>query len=209
MDVAPIEGISLPIFNPLFGFNSITAPGLSVETADITEGNWLYGRKVVKRAQVDAMTLTRGVTFYDSDFWRWITAAVTGNTMNFRMNLLPDLPIGGVSPRRKLLLIHFFARNPGINAVAASIGGYVAATAGGGSFNAVAAASAATLASFGFGAIGPFQLAARMPAKAWLLHGCIPTRFKSGGDFDASSGEVSVAELEVAPEMIEEISLSS
>ena len=56
---------------------------------------------------------------------------------------------------------------------------------------------------------GPFEFTPRLPAKAWLLHDCIPTRFKSGSDFDAASGDVSIAEIEFAPEMFEEISLTS
>jgi hypothetical protein len=57
--------------------------------------------------------------------------------------------------------------------------------------------------------VGPFEFIERVPAKAWFLHECVPTRFKSGGDFDARSGEISIAELDLIPEMIEEISLAS
>lgn len=211
MDVHPIEGIGLPIFNPLAGFNSITAPALSMEMTDVTEGNWPYRRKVVKGVDIDSMVLTRGVTFFDSDFWRWTLAAVTGNTENFRIGLLPFLPIGGPSPRRKLVLVHFFTHSP--------IGGLIQ--------NAVSLLTAGRVEPDSWAihtknpftgkkktrpsrvGIGPFEFIERVPAKAWLLHGCIPTRFKSGSDFDAASSEISIAELEIAPEMIEEISLAS
>jgi len=48
-----------------------------------------------------------------------------------------------------------------------------------------------------------------LPAKAWLLWDCIPTRYKAGSDFDAQSGQVSIAELEVQPWAFTEITLGS
>jgi hypothetical protein len=211
MDVHPIKGIGLPIFNPLAGFSSITAPGLSMEMSDVTEGNWPYRRKVVKGVDVDSMTLTRGVTFFDSDFWRWTLAAVTGNTENFRIGLLPFLPIGGPSPRRKLVLVHFFTHSPveGLFDAATSLatGGFVEEAPI--SVRSVNPFTGKVRKRPGRVGVGPFEFIERLPAKAWLLHGCIPTRFKSGSDFDARSSEISIAELEVAPEMIEEISLAS
>jgi phage tail-like protein len=46
-----------------------------------------------------------------------------------------------------------------------------------------------------------------VPAKAWLLKGCIPIRYKSGSDFDALGGEISIAELTLRPTLINEFSL--
>ena len=48
-----------------------------------------------------------------------------------------------------------------------------------------------------------------MPARAFLLKDCIPTRYKMGSDFDATSGQVSIAELEIHPHYIEEIALAA
>lgn len=53
------------------------------------------------------------------------------------------------------------------------------------------------------GAYGMF----RALGKGFILHNCIPTRYKAGTDLDATSGEVSVAELEVQPEYVTEFSL--
>jgi len=56
----------------------------------------------------------------------------------------------------------------------------------------------------------PFEAwegAAKVPGKAWLLWDVIPTRYKMASDFDAKSGEVSIAELEVQPFAIEEFCL--
>ena len=55
--------------------------------------------------------------------------------------------------------------------------------------------------------LGPFQFAMRIPGRAWLLNNCTPVRYRAGNDFDASSGQVSLQELEVQPESIEEFSL--
>lgn len=221
MDVAPIEGASLPIFNPLIGFSTITAPGMTFETFDITEGNALYRKKVIKKADVDPMTLTRGVTFFDSDFYKWSLAGLSGDPSRFQgsvasaFNNYKSLSIGGVTPRRNLLLIHFFGRYPGLlpaaavtaaNAGAAAAAGDIPSLSAGNISAASSVAAASALGNIGY---GPTEFAPRIPAKAWMLYDCIPTRFKSGSDFDAKSGEISVAELEIQPEKIDEISLSS
>ena len=46
-----------------------------------------------------------------------------------------------------------------------------------------------------------------LPGKAWLLWDCLPTRYKAASDFDASGSEVSIAELEVQPHAITEMTL--
>jgi hypothetical protein len=216
MDAGPSEAFSLPLFTPIFGFSTITSPEISVETRDINEGNWPYTKKVVCRASVGNIVLTRGITFADADFWRWIIAAIEGSTGGIAVGGTGLLNIGGPTYRRRMLLIHFFARNPfgtpeaaiaatalglaGIEAVAPSVFG----VAGAGT-NVVFAA----LQGLGAPAPGPFEFAARVPAKAYMLYGCIPVRYKTGTDFDASSGAVSIAELEMAVEAIEEYSLTS
>lgn len=210
-DVAPIEGFALPIFNPLAGFASITAPGMTFETYDVTEGNWFFRKKVIKKADIDPITLTRGVTFWDSDFWRWSVAAITGDPSNFQTRI-PKLSIGGVTPRRDLLLIQFFPRYPGAIASGIATGGIMAGgVASAGTFGAIGAATATVGAALNatIGGIGPYEFAPRIPAKAWMLRDCIPTRFKAAGDFDAKSAEVSMAEIEIQPEMFEELSLAS
>lgn len=212
-DVAPIEGISVPIFNPLSGFASITAPGLTFETYDVSEANSYFRKKVIKKADVEPITLTRGVTFFDSDFWRWSIAGLTGDPAGFQIrSLFNTLSIGGPTPRRNLILIQFFARNP----LSASVGGALAAanagiiTANLPPLGAAIVGGVAALGAVGFNAsFGPFEFTPRLPAKAWILHDCIPIRYKAGSDFDARSGEVSIAELEFQPEMIEELSLAS
>jgi hypothetical protein len=51
--------------------------------------------------------------------------------------------------------------------------------------------------------------AAFVPGRVWVLWSCLPTRYKAGTDFDASSAEVSMMELELQPHAIEEIVLGA
>ena len=240
MDIGPMEALSLPIFTPLFGFSSITAPEITVETQDIVEGNWLYSTKVVKRASVGTFSCTRGATFFDSDFYRWVQAAVHGDTEFFQskgygaaiglataqgvasaaagtavgaLGGLFGFPrIGGPSYRRDLLLVQTFARSQGT-----ALGGSEAlseinsqiANLGIGLVSLVATGSIATGLANGAAAFAGEGAFAGIPARAWMLRGCIPTRYKASADFDATSSEVSMMELDFEVDHFEEISLSA
>jgi hypothetical protein len=163
------------------------------------------------------MVLTRGATFYDSDFWRWMMAGLTGDVTGIRFALpLPGINVGGYTPRRMLMLVQFFTRSP-VNI--GEVGGALveagllmtgAAFSGGSMVNNLLEAAVVGTASALISAAAPgaFEFAARIPARAWLLHQCMPARYKVGGDFDAMSSAVSIMELELAVEMVEEISLA-
>lgn len=214
MDVAPIEPLALPIFTPIAGFSGITMPELTMEVMDITEGNSLFRKKVVKKADIGSITLSRGSTFWDADFWRWTMAALRGNTQGFSVGAsLGVAGVGGVTPRRDLLLVHYFRRTPmglmATTAVGASLNVALAGAAALGGGSRLGAAQAAALVGLAVSPLGPFEVYPKVPARAWLLKGCIPTRYKPGTDFDATSGQVSIMELDVAPEGMEEISLTA
>lgn len=177
MDVGAIGALALPVFNPALGFASISAPEISLDEHPIREANWYFDRKVVQRGNINAFTARRGVSFYDSDFYRWTMAGLTGNT---------SFSIGGATYRRDFVLIHFFARNPIVDPTSG-----VSAPLIGGSLS-----------------FGPFEFAVRVPAKAYMLRGCVPGRWRSGNDFDALDGSVSIAELDFHCEMVEEVSLA-
>lgn len=167
LDASGVAGnILFSVFDPTLGFSSITAPEITVNLREIKPGNWEYNRKVVKSASVSPITLARGVNFYDSDFYNWITNAILGHQ-----------PV-----RRDLALVHFMGWRP-IRQLA------------------------------GPGATGPeagvTSLVERIPGRAWILKDCIPTRYKSGSDFDASSGAVSIQELEIQPEYVHELTIST
>jgi phage tail-like protein len=51
------------------------------------------------------------------------------------------------------------------------------------------------------------DLVTRVPARAWVLRECIPVRYKAGTDFDALGGDISIAELTLRPNQVDEISL--
>jgi hypothetical protein len=59
----------------------------------------------------------------------------------------------------------------------------------------------------GIGNSGQGEFAARIPGRAWILYKCIPTKYKAGSDFDASSGDISIQECELQPHDICELSI--
>lgn len=226
-DVAPIDQFGLPLFLPIFGFSSITAPELNLEVQTITEGNWFYPRKVITGGSVSPVTLTRGVYFLDAEFWRWIHAGLHGDPQLSNLTQADGVTLGGIpgpTPRRSMVLIHFFSRSPFLdqtaNAVAAGVGlaavGALGVTLGeGAGFNTAfaggAASAAATASVGGFLAASALSatLAIRIPAKAYLLNGCLPIRYKAASDFDAASSAISIQELEMDVEDFEELSLAA
>lgn len=195
LDVSPTLEPPFFVFLPILGFQSITAPELTLETQDIVVGNSLFRKHKVIRAEVPPITLIRGAQFFDADYWRWIYMAAAGKS----------------SLRRDLLLIHYMGYSvfsslgftAGIAAAEASLTliGQMGLAASAGVVAAQAAAAA-------FGS-GVFKESSRIPGRAWMLRHCLPTRYKVGSDFDAASGEVSLMELDVQPEYWEEISLAS
>lgn len=48
-----------------------------------------------------------------------------------------------------------------------------------------------------------------LAAKAWLLHGCIPTACTVWPELDASSNEIAIAEMTVQPAYVEELDVST
>lgn len=213
VDVAPIETISAPLFLPIAGFHGISMPEISLETQDIASANSYFHKKVVKKGDVSSITLQRGARFFDSDFYNWTMTALSGDTANPAVNFRAGVAsliggIGGPTPRRNLLLVHFFRNFPIPLGPIPTDGARVAAT--------VAAAAGTAALATAFGGVSSALFAAgsfvdsvpKLPARAWLLNGCLPTRYKPGSDFDASSGQISMMELEVAIESMEEISLA-
>lgn len=240
MDVAPIEALALPVLSPIFGFNSISAPEITAETTEIDESTLDYTRKVVTGATVGSITMTRGATFFDSDFWRWVHAAVSGDVDNFQSRgfgvsttlalgaeggpggiaantlgaaagLFGAPRIGGPSPRRDMVLIQHFlhtgldqAVGRGLSATLEQTLGNLSVSPATGFFS--VAGNVATGGSPGVTKVG--AEIGRLPARAWVLKGCIPTRYKVGSDFDATSGQVSMMELEMEVEIVDEVSLA-
>jgi hypothetical protein len=213
VDVAHIEALAAPVFLPIAGFHSISMPELTADVHDIRPALGFFHAKVVKGGDVGNITLTRGARFFDSDFWNWIMTALTGNTAtpaaNFRTGPRGAGSIGGPSPRRDLLLVHFFRNFPLPLGPLPTEAARVAASV-------TAGAATAGLAGVFAGAKGALFAAGafvdgipKLPARAWYLGGCVPVRYKPGSDFDATSGQVSMMELEIAIETLEEIGLAA
>jgi phage tail-like protein len=219
-DIGPLNTFSLPVLTPVFGFSQITSPEITVEIEQFKEGNWMFDRKVVKSASMTPMTLSRGVTLFESDFSNWMKAALYGDTQQFS-SVVPLLNVGGPTYRRTLMLIHFFQRTVsdppkgGDDNNATVAGDAERAALLGLGVSASDVVAGLTLGGLLFGLtrglnslLGtPFEFAARIPARAYILYGCIPSRYKAGSDFDATAGDISIQELELQVEMMEQISL--
>lgn len=212
-----MSGAAIPIFTPLAGFSNITHPELELEQETIKEANWYFKNKVTKSGDVSNIILKKGASFSNADFYRWIKAAQTGNTAIEGLGSSQiGLQVGGPSPRRTLVLVQFFPQSPipfrdgkaveiigDIEGALAAIGPAALGGVGSG-----ASAAAATALSIGAGKLlGGLEFALRIPAKAWILTGCMPLRYGVSGDFDANDGSISISELEISVEIMEEISL--
>ncbi len=208
---------SLPIFTPLFGFSSISAPKIQAEIESFRDGTYNYPRHVVKGGQIPPITFTRAASLYDSDFYDWIYQAIEGQTVAKSLAGRVGGVLGQASGRvrRSLLIFHFSRINlaGGINqggAAGSILSGFQAAILGAGAGLSIGGAVGAGIAGAAAGALGfsagPFEFATWMPARAWVLHDCLPSEYVSGSDFDATSGEVSTMSITVMPEWIEEFS---
>ncbi len=168
------------VFSPVAGFSSISSPEFTMETEEIQEGVSLFKHDIKGKVSVSPVSLSRGVAVDDSEFWRWfVSSAMRTDPAN--------AGIGVTGERRTLLLIQF--TNYGVGAID-GVSGF---------------ASALNLASGGF--IPNFEGFAKVPGKAWILSGCLPTRYKATSDLDGASSDISIAEIEVKPHLIEELTL--
>lgn len=73
---------------PLYGFNTVTHPEISVETEEITQMNSPWKVRSFAGADVGAITLSRGVRFYDSSMYSWIDRYIEGTDVGQRNLLL-------------------------------------------------------------------------------------------------------------------------
>jgi hypothetical protein len=176
------------------------------------DGTFIYPRHVLKGAAVGSITFMRAASLYDSDFYDWIYLAIHGQTQ--------DGSIRDV--RRTLVILQFGRQNASklddtrdILTATSFFSGLAGAAVAGGLGPVAATIGATGLAGVGLNALssalglalGPFSYAARIPARAWILHNCIPVGYVSNSDFDASNAEISLMQLEVQPEYVEELSM--
>lgn len=200
---------------PSAGFSSVTGPELTIGTEEITEGVDPFVHKVYNKASVNTITLQRGTSMFNSDFWRWITACLAGNkpydgNMLQFLGKIATLQAPEVSAkRRNLIIMHLSGMSveglakeimSGSGGVLDKIGATLIGSVGG----------AAVIASDLIGTMtgGLLNLGiSSVPGKVYMLFDALPTRYKPASDFDATSSEVSFEELDLEYHRFEEFSL--
>lgn len=210
--------LSVPPFVmwPQAGFSAITMPEMTVETEEIVEGTSPFKRHAVGKASVGPITLSRGSTVFNTDFWRWIIACLKGtpNKTDSMFEFVSELAKSAVfgsypvpGKRRNLILIQL----SGISAdgltdslTKGDVTDKIKATAAMPAAGIQAGIDAIKSATQGYVDFGISSI----PIKAWMLIDAIPTRYKPGSDFDATASEVSIQELEIQCERFEEFGLT-
>ena len=192
-----------PPFNPPFvlmptaGFSSITAPEVDIQTEEITEGTSDYIYKVLKKASTSNVTLMKGVSMFNSDFWRWIVGALGGKREESIGLSLTGAPVAPAR-RTNLLLI----QSSGL-----SVEGIMSILEHGSPLEKVKAtalmpaagitgAVSAAVSTLSQGVTDLNMLA--VPGRAYMLFDCLPVRYKAAGDFDANSVGISLEELDLS-----------
>lgn len=61
------------------GFQACTTPSATVDVAPYREGHYVYTRKFPGIPTMEPLTLSRGVTFKDTQFWHWLQDVIEGN----------------------------------------------------------------------------------------------------------------------------------
>ena len=166
------------VFNISFGFRFCSAPEITLDAKEVKEGSYEYKKSVVHGATVSPIVLHQGAQMFNSDFYDWVKTAVKGTR----------------SYRRNLMLIHFTEVSPfaGGNVGLGSSSGFGLQGLAGGLINSVLPLN---------------ELISRVPGRAWMLNGCVPTHYKAGSDFDPLSADISIMELTLQPQSIDEFSL--
>jgi phage tail-like protein len=218
LDVDWNFGIPPFVLFPSVGFTSITMPEMTVETESIREGTDNFMHHVLTKASTNTITLTKGVTPFNSDFWRWTVACLKGTPTDPSANLLsyladlgkmvlfqgaPDIP----GKRRNLILLHATGISPAGLVQSMESGKPDDLFKGAGLFPAAgvtAIAEGLSTLTQGMIDVGITSI----PGKVYMLFDCMPTRYKPGSDFDANTTAVSIEELDIAYHHFEEFSLT-
>lgn len=219
LDISP--SISIPPFVlwPSAAFTSVSAPEITAAVEDIQEGTSDFVHHVLSKASVNTITLNKGVSALNSDFWRWMVGAIRGNptagtdALSVAKTVLPFIGSTPKIPakRRNLLLMHFAPfdveglisdlENPQNNAMSRIAGAGLLAVGG----NVQALSQLISTATGGFASLGIEYV----PAKVYMLIDCLPIRYKPASDFDAATSAVSIEELEISFGRMEEFALAA
>jgi len=88
---SPQKVLSRAINGQKMGFQGASGLSMSAEITDIQEGNWPFPHHLIARGTMSTVTLRRGVTSRDSDFYLWFCAALMGKDLvrrNLRLDVL-------------------------------------------------------------------------------------------------------------------------
>ena len=182
-DVVPSS--TLPFYvlgSPVYAFSSITAPEYTFDTRKVKQMNSMFKHAVYEGGEVGNITLQRGARVYDDSFYEWVKRAIDGTD----------------SIDRTLMLVQYSGASlSGLKGVARA---------------ANVIQDIATAVQNPLRAIGNFDdmsrgYALNMPGRAWVLWGCVPVRYRSSSDFDATDAAVSLMELELEVYSFAEIAL--
>jgi len=70
------------------GFNTLTVPELTMDAVEYREGTTIFTKKFSGIPTFSEVTMTRGVTAADSDFWRWGQNAAKGGEYRADLQIL-------------------------------------------------------------------------------------------------------------------------
>lgn len=125
------------------GFQAVTTPELTVESAEYREGIKTYTQKYPGIPTTNTLTLSRGAARYDTAFYLWVVAAAEGREYRTDLSIFHALREGRTYP---------------------------------------------------FDAANNFTLG---NSKVYICREAWPARVKLAGDLDASTSDVSIAEIDV------------
>lgn len=87
VDVTPSPSYPFFALDPLAGFSSVSSPEFNVENQSYRPLNSMYPVFIAKSANVNPITLRRGASITNEDFYRWVTRHIDGVDAT-RRNLL-------------------------------------------------------------------------------------------------------------------------
>lgn len=207
--VAPQASGPFTVLQPQIAFSSISHPELDIETEEINGGTNPFPVHFTSGGKIPEITLERGVHLGDQDFHNWAKLAIYGRGLYRRNLLLVQFFSEPLIPNdRSLAKLGSATATMGILGGAARLGGGVEQAA-------QAFLSASGLALVGAAALGGSgvtgsiaNVQAAISGRAWRLIGCIPTGYKSGQGLEGTSADITIAEITVQPEYMEEFSLN-
>lgn len=207
--IAPEASGPFTVLQPQIAFSSISHPGLDIDTEEIKGGTNPFPVHFTSGGKVPEITLERGVHLGDQDFHNWAKLAIYGRGLYRRDLLLVQFFSEPLSPTdRTLAKLGAAQATMGLLSTIDGIGGGVEVAA-----QAFASASGLAIVGAGgqvaagaAGAVSDVQAA--IAGRAWKLIGCIPTGYKSGPGLEGTSSDITVAEVTVQPEYMEEFSIN-